>query len=177
MTNPYESPAENKASDPQFSSTSRLAIRSLSKWFTIPVGTIAGALLAATAAGGLAFAALETPWSRHLGLGGEFDVFLVIGLPLLALPTGALGGLLFGCIWKRHRSWLIAVSIASLPAVAYFFIGAWADTAWKNPRDQFLSTTVTAICWILALAVSLKLLDSTFVFMERRRSAKLEEST
>lgn len=144
-----------------------------SKWIAILVGTIAGALLAAVAAGGLAVIVLIPQWSRFFGLGGEFDGLLLIGLPVFALPCGALGGLVFGCIWKRQRDWLIAVSCASLPAVAYFLIGAWQNVMYKNARDQFVSTTVCAICLVLASAISLKLLERTFVAIERHKTARL----
>ncbi len=172
MNNPFESPvgvAVQKA--PHFeSSETRLPP---SKWFTIPVGAIAGGLFAAVAAGGLAIIVLIPPWRRVFGF-SEFDVLLMIGLPLLAIPGGALGALVFGCLWKWQHGWLLAISCASLPAVAFFLMIAWQNEMSKSASDQFVSTAVCAVCLVLAASISLKLLARTFASIEQDRKGATE---
>ena len=74
-------------------------LETIASYLTI-LAAIAGALLAAVVAGGLAVVVLIPPWSHLLGLGGESDGLLLMGLPVFALPGVALGGLVFGCIWR-----------------------------------------------------------------------------
>ncbi len=172
VNNPFQRPAGDEAQEAPRCESPDLRLP-LSKWFTIPLGAIAGGLLAGVVAGALAMIVLIPPWRGLFGF-SEFDVLLVFGLPVLAIPGGVLGGLVFGCLWKRQHSWLLATACASLPAVAYFLMTAWKNEMSKGASDQLVSTAVSAVCLVLAASISLKLLARTFASMEQGSKGGIE---
>ncbi len=144
-------------------------------WIIIVIGPIAGGLLGATVALGLALIVFLTPMCGLLGLDGEFDGLWVMGLPLFALPGGVIGGAVLSGTRKWRRGYTIALVCASLPAVAYFFINAWDKEASKNPRDVFVSTATISVCMVLSAELSLKLVGKCFAAIERRRNNRLNK--
>lgn len=143
-----------------------MAVRRLSKWFTILLGLIGGGLLTPIVAFALAFAVMLPAVSGYFGLGGEFDGLWLMGIPVFSLPGGIIGGLVLGGTWKWKYGYMTAVMSACLPAALHFFMVAWDTEMTKNPRDVFVSALVISGCMALSAAISLKLIQTCFSAFE-----------
>lgn len=170
MSDPCERPTKRSICANRQSASDELESRRR-KYLRILAGIMAGGLLAPMVGLGLAFIVLLPPMCSFFGLDGEFDGIWVVGIPIFALPCGIIGGLVFSGTWKRRYGYAIASACASLPAFVHFFANAWAKEMTKNPRDVFASTLVISICMVLSAVISLKLVATIFVAIERYRSS------
>lgn len=142
----------------------------ISKWLTVPVGFLAGGLIAAAASFFLALICLAPPLSHAFHLNGEFSGLLLIGLPVLAFPCGAIGGIFLGSTRTWRHGFTIAVCLGCLPAIVYFLVGAWQPGMHTSGKEQFISTGVSSVLMMLATIIGLRLTEWSFRCVERHRS-------
>jgi hypothetical protein len=92
------------------------------------------------------------PFSRLLGF-NEFDVLMVIGLPVISSPSGTLGGAVLGSLRKYKNAYGVSILCAVISAVMYWFIGLSQQELSKKVGAQIISVTSVSVFVVASAAV------------------------
>jgi hypothetical protein len=95
-----------------------------------------------------------TGFSRLLGF-DEFDVLMVIGLPVISSPGGAIGGVVLGSLRRSTNAYRNSTLCAIIPAVIYFFIGISQQELSKKASTQFVAVTSVTVFMIASAAIGI----------------------
>lgn len=169
MTNPYEAPLAS-AAEANSKESSPGSRSELSKTLTIPLGFALGGITSGIVQVPLMIACFMTPVAHWVCLDGEFDGLLLLALPILSLPAGALAGTFLGVFWGTRYQAAI-VLLATIPPAGFLFVmTAFERTASKRQPDQFISSC--AIAGFMWLATAAAVLPVALTFRQIERSSR-----
>lgn len=143
------------------------------RWITVPFGFFVGGLATALVAAALAIVFTMGPFSRLLGF-NEFDVLMVIGLPVISSPGGALGGAVLGSFRKYKNAYRVSILCAVIPAVMYWFIGLSQQELSKKVGAQLISVTSVSVFMVASAAVGLWAASKLFRLIANSKRGDLD---
>jgi len=133
----------------------------LSRWITVPLGFFLGGLVTAVVAFMFAIVFTTGPFSRLLGF-DEFDVLMIIGLPVVCLPGGVIGGSILGSMRKCKNAYGYSMIPSGILAGIYFLMGICQQELSKKVGAQLISVTSASIFMVASAAVGLWVVPKLF---------------
>lgn len=126
----------------------------------------------------LSLVVLIPPLSHWTHLDGEFDVFILIGMPPMAGGCGALGGISLGVMCRHRRRRLIASCVGALPAMLLYSqsYDSHQTDGWENsPIPAFVFSLIMLLATFAAVVIADRILRS--IEQRRARLSSGEEVT
>jgi hypothetical protein len=101
------------------------------------------------------------PFSRLLGF-DEFDVLMILGLPVVCLPGGVIGGSILGSMRKCKNAYGYLMIPSGILAGIYFLMGICQQELSKKVGAQLISVTSASIFMVASAAVGLWVVPKLF---------------